>query len=287
MHTMWKGAIQFGLVNVPVKMYAATENKDIKFRYLHKECHTPVQYVRQCPHCQREVGWDEIVKGFEYQPDRFVIVEDEEIQEIAGRKTKTIDILDFVDLAEIDPIFFDKSYYLAPEETSQKAYKLLQEAMEKTGKIAVAKVMIRSAETLAVIRIYQGVIVMETIFYPDEVRSTEQLPKIAPNVETSERELEMATQLIQSLSTPFDPAKYTDTYRKALTELIEAKIQGEDFSVAAPRETHNVVDLMKALQESLDLAKQSNRTGSAENAAERVQVKGKTTKGRKRKAAGA
>jgi DNA end-binding protein Ku len=286
MHTMWKGAIQFGLVNIPIKMYSATENKDIKFRYLHKECHTPVQYVRMCPNCKREVNWDEIVKGFEYQPDRFVIVEEEEFKALAGERSKTIDILDFVDLKEIDPIYFDKSYYLAPEDTSQKAYKLLQTAMEKTGKIAIAKVVIRSAETLAAIRIYNGVIVMETIFYPDEVRSIEQLPRVAGNIETSERELEMATQLIESLATEFEPSKYTDEYRKALTEMIESKIQGEEITVSAPKETGQVIDLMRAVQESLELTKKTNPPAENDKEQKEGEVKQKKAKGRKKKAAG-
>jgi DNA end-binding protein Ku len=250
MHTMWKGSISFGLVNVPIKMYAATENKDVTFRYLHKECHTPIKYVRMCPNCNREVEWDEIVKGYEYQPGQYILFEEEELKELAPGKEKTINIVEFVDLKEIDPIFFDKSYYLVSDETGNKAYSLLRNAMRETGKIAVARMTLRTKQNLCVIRCYENVLVLESIFYPDEVRSTALLPQL-PEVSIEEKEMQMATQLIEQLSVPFDPTKYTDDYRNRLLEAIEAKVQGQEIEVTPEPAQGRVVDLMKVLQESL------------------------------------
>src|SRR5699024_4362382 len=163
MHTMWKGTISFGLVNIPVKMHAATENKDVQLRQLHKECQSPIKYEKVCPVCEREVEKDEIVKAYEYAKNKFVILEDEDLQ--------ALKIIDFVKLEEIDTIYFDKSYYLSPNEGGKKAYGLLRAALVDTGKIGVAKMMIRSKERMAVIRVYQQTIVVETIHYPDEVRN--------------------------------------------------------------------------------------------------------------------
>ena len=257
MHTMWKGSISFGLVNIPVKMFSATEDKDVRFRHLHKDCGTPIKYIKTCPHCDREVKMDEIVKGYEYEPGRFVLIKDEEIEAIVPATRKTIEILDFVDLKQIDPIYFDKTYFLSPHETGDKAYVLLREAMHQTGKIAIAKITIRSKESLAAVRIYQDCIVMETIFYPDEVRPIEQVPGLPQQVTPIEAEMKMAIQLIDQLATDFDPGKYTDEYRKNLLDLIHAKVEGEDIQEApeAPR-MNKVVDLMAALQASLEATKE-------------------------------
>jgi len=277
MHSMWKGSISFGLVNVPIKMFAATENKDIKLRYLHKECHTPVRYEKRCPKCDREVPMSEIVRGYEYQPNRFVVIEDSELEQLSPEKTRTIDILDFVDLARIDPIYFDKTYYLAPEESGFKAYALLRQAMNETGRIAIAKVIIRSSTSLASLRVNGNTILMETIFYPDEIRGVESLSVPAADYAVSDQEISLARQLIDSLVTDFDPGKYVDDYRASLQRLIEAKAQNETFvNAPATPAGDNVVDLMKALQASLDATKKESSTTAV-----------KTTKGgRKKKATG-
>jgi len=261
-HTMWKGSISFGLVNIPVKMFAATEDKDIKFRYLHAKCGTPVKQVRTCPHCEEEISWTDVVKGYEHQPGQFVIMKDEEFDRIAPQKSKSIDILNFVSLEEIDPIYFNKSYYLAPEDTGSKAYALLRKAMQDTGKIAVAKLIIRSTQMLAVLRTYENVLIMESIFYPDEVRSAAQLPSVAADIEVEANEMKVATQLIESLAVPFDPAAYTDEYRSALREAIDRKIEGEEITQAVEPKREQIHDLMKALQESLNVV----RTGEADTA---------------------
>jgi DNA end-binding protein Ku len=275
---MWKGSISFGLVNIPVNMYAATEDKDIKFRYLHRDCHTPIKYVRTCPNCNKEVEMEEIVKGFEYEPGRFVIVKDEELNAISPEKSKTVDIIDFVNLNEIDPIYFNKSYFLAPNETGTKAFGLLKKAMEETGKIAVAKMMIRSSQTLAVIRVYQKGLLLETIFFPDEVRSQQMVPNLPDEAAVDEKELAIATQLIDQLSVPFEPDKYTDDYRIALTEMIQRKIEGEEIEEAPKVAKANIVDLMDALQASLEAAK----TGDEKKPAARKKRSKKGTKAKEK-----
>lgn len=255
MHTMWKGSISFGLVNIPVKMFAATEDKDIKFKNLHAECGNPVKNIRTCPHCKREIEWSEVTKGFEYQPGQFVLFSDEDMEKIAPQRTKTIDIQHFVDLQEIDPIYFNKSYYLAPEDTGSKAYALLRQAMRDTGKIAVAKMILRTAQTLGVLRTYGDVLVMESIFYPDEVRQVSQLPAIPGDIQVDENEMIVATKLIESLATEFKPENYKDEYRLALRDAIEQKIEGQEITTAAaPRQGDQIQDLMAALQASLNVA---------------------------------
>ncbi|MCF6093344.1 Ku protein [Microaerobacter geothermalis] len=259
MHTMWKGSISFGLVNIPVKMFAATEDKDIKFRYLHKKCKTPIKYVRTCSTCDREVGWDEIIKGYEYEPGRFIIIEEEELEAIAPETKRTVEILDFVNLEEIDPIYFDKSYYLSPNETGDKAYALLRKAMNETGKIGVAKITIRNRESLAVIRTLENCIVLETIYYPDEVRGIAQLPALPDETKLNENELKMAIQLIENLAAPFDPTRYKDKYRESLQELIQKKMEGEEIVAAPVAPRRNVIDLMDALQASLEATKPAKK----------------------------
>lgn len=253
MHTMWKGSISFGLVNVPVKMFAATEDKDIKFRYLHEECGSPVKNIRTCPTCDREIEWSEVVKGYEHQPGQFVLMKDEDFEKVLPEKSKTIDILNFVELPEIDPIYFNKSYYLAPEDTSSKAYALLRKAMEESGKIAVAKMVIRSTQTLCVLRTYENVIVMESIFYPEEVRSVEMIPSVPAGVEVAENEMKVAVQLIESLTVEFDPEQYKNEYREALLRAIEQKVEGHEITEVAEPKRDQMGDLMAQLQASLNV----------------------------------
>ncbi|WP_025674928.1 Ku protein, partial [Paenibacillus polymyxa] len=213
MHTVWKGAISFGLVHVPVKMFSATEDKDISMRYIHKECGSPLSYVRKCPVCDKEVEWEEIGKGYEYEKGKFVMFDKEELEQVSGQADKNIVILDFVDLQEIDPIYFQKTYYLSPDQTGSNAYKLLMNAMKDTGKIGIAQISIRSKSSLAAIRVLDECLAVETMFYPDEIRPIAQVPNLPGQEEVKEKELTMAKMLIDQLSTPFDAAKYTDQYR--------------------------------------------------------------------------
>jgi len=259
MHTMWKGTISFGLVNIPVKMHAATENKDVSLRQLHKECQTPVKYEKVCPHCDRKIENDEIVKAYEYAKNKFVMLDNEDLEALKKEQAdKAVEIIDFVKLEEIDPVYFEKSYYLSPNEGGGKAYGLLRSALEDTGKIGVAKMMIRSKEQLAVIRIYQNTLVVETIHYPDEVRSVQDVPNVPEAATTAKKELDTAKMLIEQLTTTFDPEKYKDDYRTALLELIEEKKNNEEVVSGEKKATpDNVTDLMDALQASLDKAKKN------------------------------
>lgn len=255
MHTVWKGAISFGLVHVPVKMFSATEDKDISMRYIHKECVTPLNFVRKCLTCDREVQWEEIARGYEYEPGAFVLFEKDELEKLNGEVNKEIKILDFVQLTDIDPVYFHKTYYLAPNETGANAYNLLLEAMKQTGKIGIAKVSIRSKSSLAAIRVIDNCIAMETIFYPDEIRPVDQVPNLPEQSNVSDKELTMAKMLIEQLTTPFEPEKYKDDYREAVLHAIEQKVSGQQVSMAPAPQKTSVIDLMAALQASLDATK--------------------------------
>ncbi|MCG3417880.1 Ku protein [Oceanobacillus jordanicus] len=262
MHTMWKGTISFGLVNIPVKMHAATENKDVRLRQLHKECQSPIKYEKVCPICDKPIEQEEIVKAYEYAKNKFVVLDEEDLAALQKeQEDKAVEIVDFVKLEEIDPIYFEKSYYLSPNEGGTKAYSLLRNALEETGKIGVAKMIIRSKEQLAVIRVYQNTLVAETIHYPDEVRNVADVPNVPEASANSEKELDTAKMLIEQLTTVFEPEKYTDEYRTALMELIEQKKNNEETTTPVATEkgkptTEGATNLMDALQASLDRAKQ-------------------------------
>jgi DNA end-binding protein Ku len=252
---MFKGAISFGLVNIPIKMFAATEDKDVRFRTLHKKCHSPIKYQKICPHCNEEVKQEDIVKGFEYEPGKFVIITNEDIESAKFEvQAKTIEIVDFVSLNEIDPIYFDKTYYLAPQPelgSSSKAYNLLRESMNQSGKIAIARLTMRNKQTLATLRIYHNVIVLETIFYPDEIRPVSEIPALPQDTSTDDKELDIANKLIDNLTAKFEPEKYTDEYRETLKKIIDSKINGKDVVIKPEAPESNVIDLMEALQKSL------------------------------------
>lgn len=271
MHTMWKGSVSFGLVNIPIKMFAATEEKDIRFRYLHKECHTPLKYKKVCPTCNKEVKEEDIVRGYEYEIGHFIIINETDLLALKEVEEKSIEILDFINLVEIDPIYYDKSYYLAPQDTGGKAYNLLRQAMNDTGKIALAKMTIRNKQTLCALRVYRKVLVLETIFYPDEIRPVSEVPGLAEKTGISEKELDIANQLIANLTAAFEPDKYKDDYREALRDLINKKIEGKEIEVAPEAPHRNVIDLMEALQASLKETnkkkppkRKSESTGAAE-----------------------
>lgn len=254
MHTMWKGTISFGLVSIPVKLHAATEDKDVKLRQLHKKCKSPIRYKKVCEHCQEEIKPEDIVMAFEYAPDKFVELPPEELEKLKKeQEAKAVDIINFVKLEEIDPIYFDRTYYLSPGDGGVKAYSLLQSSLTNTGKIGLAKIMIRSKERLAAIRPYEKVLIMETLHYPDEVRALEEVPNIPDNIELSPKEMDTAALLIDQLTETFDPEKYIDEYRTALMELIQEKLQNEKGVEAM--KNHNVIDLMKALEESIEKTK--------------------------------
>lgn len=259
MHTVWKGSISFGLVNIPIKLHAATENKDIKLRQLHKECNSPINYQKVCPICDKEVKNEDIVKAYEYSKNKFVTLDEEELEKLRKEnEEKAVEIIEFVKLEEIDPIYFERSYFMAPDSGGGKAYALLRRALSDSGKIGVAKIIIRSKEQLAVVRVYGDTLLMETIHFPDEVRDVKEVPNI-PSADTIvQKELDTALLLIDQLTAAFEPEKYHDEYRTALMALIEEKKNGELTVSASDKETalpSNVTDLMTALQASLDKTK--------------------------------
>lgn len=259
MHTMWKGSISFGLVNIPIKLHAATEDKDISLRTLHKECHSPIKYEKVCPVCEKEVGKEDIVRAFEYTKGKFVVLEDEELEELRKvNEDRAVEIIDFVKIEEIDPIYFNKSYYMSPNEGGVKAYSLLRAALEDSKKVGLAKIVIRAKEQLAVIRVVENTLLMETIHYPDEVRPVADVPNVPTGENVTKKELDTAIMLIDQLTTEFEPGKYKDDYRTALLELIESKKDGKTTVTPKERDpaaASNVTDLMAALQASIDRTK--------------------------------
>ena len=256
--SIWSGAISFGLVNVPIKLYSAVSRKTVRFNQLNSETGNRIQQKRVDPDTGEEVPYDQIVKGFELTKERYVVITPEELDSIAPEKTRAIDIEDFVDLEDIDPMFYDHPYYLAPDTGAAKAYRLLVDAMEDSGKVAIARVVLRSKEHLVAIRPRSGVLAMETMLFADEVISPDSLDELSGDgeVATSDRELTMAKQLIDSLTSEFEPEKYRDEYRERVLDLIERKAQGETVVIEAPDEAPaKVPDLMAALEASIASAK--------------------------------
>lgn len=262
MHTMWKGSISFGLVNIPVKLHAATEDKDVKFRSLHKKCHTPIKYQKVCPNCNIEISNDEIVRAYEYTKGKYIVIEYEDFAGLEKEiEDKAVEIIDFVKITDIDPIYFNRSYYLSPNEGGVKAYSLLRKALQETEKVGIAKIVIRSKEQLAVIRVYENTLVMETIHYPDEVRKAKDVPNVPSANQITKKELDTAILLIDQLSTEFQPEKYHDEYREAVLNLVEAKRTGEEMVTPETKDKpNNVMDLMAALQASIDRTKPNRET---------------------------
>jgi DNA end-binding protein Ku len=256
--SIWRGAISFGLVNVPVKLYSAVSKKTVRFNQLHDADGVRIQQKRVCPKDGEEVPYEHIVKGYEISPDRYVVVTPEELEGVDPKKTRTIDIEDFVDLDEIDPLYYEHPYYLVPDTGAAKAYKLLLTALAESNKVAIARVVIRSKEYLTAIRPADGILTMETMLFADELVPPDQLEELPDaDVEASEREVEMARQLIESLSAAFEPSKYRDEYRERVLELIERKAEGQDVTIQPPtEEPEKVPDLMAALEASLAEAKE-------------------------------
>lgn len=262
MRALWKGSVSFGLVSIPVRLYAATERKHPKFNYLHAKCHGPIRYRKWCPHCQQEVSQDEIVRGYQYDKGEYVVLEEGDIPTVNHGHRRSVTIIDFVRQQDIDPIYYDRSYYLEPAEGGAKAYALLCAGMKKSQRVALALVALRERETLAAVRMLDHhVLAMETMFYPDEVRSVSQLSGIEQDLEFDDRELKMAHTLIDSLSTDFEPSKYRSEYRDALLATIHAKVEREEVHVAGKPEDGKVIDLMQALKESIAQAQQERPHG--------------------------
>jgi DNA end-binding protein Ku len=283
MHTMWKGSISFGLVNIPIKLHSATEDKDIKLRNLHKECHSPIKYEKTCPVCEVEIKNEDIVKAYEYTKGKFVVLEDEDLEKLKQEnEDKAVEIMDFVKIQEIDPIYYNRTYYMSPGDGGGKAYSLLRKALETSEKAGLAKIIIRSKEQLAVVRVYENTLVMETIHYPDEVRKAADVPNVPAEDNVTDKEIDTAIMLIDQLTSEFKPEKYNDDYRTALLELIEAKRTGKDIVTPVEKEpAANVTDLMAALQASIDKTKPGDAATAKKPAAKKKRASTTKTKVKK------
>ncbi len=264
---IWSGSISFGLVNVPVKLATAVSPKDVRFNQLHAPDNARIQQKRWCPEEDVEVPFDEIVKGYEIAPGQYVVIDPDELASLDPKATHTIDIEEFVDLEEIDPIFFEHPYYVVPEPRAGKAYALLVEAMSRTNKVAIARLVLRTKQYLAALRPKDGALVLNTLLYADEVRPIEGVEEVDP-AEVSDKELRMAEQLVESLSAKFEPEKYRDEYREHVIEMIEAKAAGQEIvSQPAVTEAPSVVDLMAALEASLAASKDAKQKEKAKESA--------------------
>jgi DNA end-binding protein Ku len=252
--SIWKGAITFGLITIPVGLYTAVEEKDFRFNQLHSKDNGRIKYKRVCSVCGEEVPYDEIVKGYEFEKGNYVVFTEEEMEAIPADSIKAIDVVSFVPLEEIDPVYFQKPYYVAPEPSGVKAYKLLEKAMNESGRIGVAKVTLREKERLATLRVRDGVFILETMNWPDEIRQPD-FAELNKDVEIRPQELAMAKSLIENLSDTFQPDEFHDTYRERLEEAVQAKIEGQQVAVEPTKEPTQILDLMEALKASVEATK--------------------------------
>jgi DNA end-binding protein Ku len=260
---MWKGAISFGLVTIPVAVYPATEEKTLRFNQLHDDDGGRIRMKRVCSVDGEEVQFDHIVKGYEYEKDHYVVLTEEDFDKVPVESSRAIDIVQFVDLEEIDPTMYKKSYYLIPEATGAKAYALLREAMTDENKVGVAKVSFRDKEHLAALRFKDDAFVLETMYWPDEIREAD-FGDVSVDAKVRAQELEMAKTLIANLTGEWNPEEFTDEYREALLKIVEAKIEGKEIEVVEAEPTAKVVDLMEALKASVAAAKKQGDEGVQE-----------------------
>jgi DNA end-binding protein Ku len=270
MKSLWKGSLTFGLVNIPVRLYSAVEEKSLRFHLLHEEDGGRIKYQRTCSKCGKEVTWDDIVKGFEYTKEHYVTFDQDELSALDVDSIKAIDVVTFVPLDSIDPVYFNKTYYVAPEASGLKAYRLLQEALDAEGQVGIAKIALREKEHLATVRLMDGVFVLETMHWPDEIR-TPEFEELDKRIEVRDAEVKMARQLIQQLSGEFHPDEFSDEYRTRLEQLVEQKVEGQEVTLAAAPEEEptKVVDLMEALKASVADAKSKKDKPTAKKTSKR------------------
>lgn len=264
MRAIWKGSISFSLINIPIALYTATRREELKFRLLRAHDLSPVNYKRVAEADGEEVPWDQIVKGYEYEKGKFVVLKDEDFKRADIEATQSVDIIDFVKLDEINPIFFDKPYYLEPEKRGEKAYVLLREALKQTGKVGVAKVVIKTRQHLAAVKPQGHILALELMHFAEEIVDAGDL-KIPADPKVGSRELDMARDLVGKMTAKWDPEKYTDDYRHALLEVIQQKAATGTVpeTKGAPRKPTNVVDLVSVLQQSLQHAERSTKSGAS------------------------
>ena len=265
---IWTGTVSFGMVSIPVRLYTATESHDVRFHLLHKKDHARLKNVRWCPIDEKAVPWEEVERGYEYAKGKYMPITEEDLDKLPVATVHTVDIANFVKLEEVDPIYYDKTYYLAPDENGAKAFTLLRRALEETGRAAVAKVAIRDKENLCLVRPYGEVLSLETMLYANEVRPSDELVGAADrSVKVSPRELDMAVSLIENLSDSFNPEKYKDEFQAAVQKVIRAKVEGAPLPEAPVRRGAKVVDLMEALRASVEATRKKSATPARRRAA--------------------
>jgi DNA end-binding protein Ku len=247
--TVWKGHLTFGLISMPVRMTTAARGERISFNQLHKECHSRLKQPLFCPVCNRNVERSEIVKGYEYEKDQYVLFNEDELDKIEPSSAKVMEILEFVKLDEMDPLYFDASYYLAPEDAGAKAYQLLMKAMKESGYGAIAKLTMHQREHIVIVRPGTQGMTLHTMFYSNEIRAAESVP--SDKIEVKDQEKKLARQLIESLAAPFEPQKYRDEYQENVRTMIAAKLKGQEVTEVAQPHMAPVIDLMEALKKSL------------------------------------
>ena len=257
MRTIWNGSINFGLVNIPIGLAVAQQRKDVSFRTLHRECGTPIKQKRYCPKHERDVEADELVKGWEFTKGQFVMVEESDLEAVAVQRSQSIDIVSFVPVAEVDPIYFDRTYYLAPASAiaQRRPYVLLLEAMKQTGLGAIGKFVLWGKENLSLIRPLGDSLALETLYFAEDVRSRAEIDEAVAETDLADAELAMAVQLVEGLAGEFDPEAYANEYRGELRQMLEAKLAGEEITRPEPVAPVPVVDLMDALKKSVAQAK--------------------------------
>ena len=248
---IWSGPISFGLVNIPITLHPATRSKSVSFRLLHAEDHTPVNFVKVCPADNKTLSQDEIVKGYEFEKGRFVVLEEKDFEAVEVKKGRAMEILNFVKMEAVDPIYFQKAYYLAPVENSLNAYRLFYEALMKQKKAALARFSLRNKQQLALLRPYDGVFALDTLYYYDEVNTTKELAPPGEEIKLKQDELELAEGLIERMTGDFDLSIYHDEYREELLSIINRKIEGKEITVPEIEPLAPVVDIMDALRESI------------------------------------
>lgn len=259
---IWTGIITFGMVSIPVKLFTGTENKDISFNQLHAECKSRIKEQKYCPTCDRKLESEEIEKGYEYSKGLYVIVTKDDLEKLPLPNKNTIEITSFIKMSEIDPVYYEKSYYLEPDEAAKKPFSLFMRAMQEKGMTAIAKVAIRSKERLCSLRALDGTLVLNTLFFPDEIRIESGKP--LPDANISDKEMAMAGTLIDLMTQEFQPSDYTDSYREAVLKTIEAKLEGKELVETPAASPGKVVDLMEALQASMEKLKASNKDKKGE-----------------------
>ncbi|MGE7217586.1 Ku protein [Priestia koreensis] len=253
LHTAWKGTLSFGSIDIPIRLHTATEDQEIKLRSLHKECLTPIKYEKRCPSCEKDVDAGDIVKGYELEDGRFVVISTEELQEVRRPfENKDISMDHFIELNEVDPLYFGKSYYISPQETGERPYAILQQALLDTNKVGIAVVFLHSRQQVVLVRALEDVLIMHTLYFPEEIRDVENVPNLGDQLVDSQHK-ELAGKIINEMTQPFTPNHFHNQYRDSLKDLVEDKLaEGQVVSPKEPTKQSNVKNLMTALKMSID-----------------------------------